>query len=590
VSTLTKKVLTSLATAGLLAGLLGSALIPVARAASFSADEDVNGADYYVYTVLSDNSAVLGNDYVECGVGDYPGYDNNFDNAAPDALSAADACAIFSPASVDEGGDAVEDDSTIEIDLTSNGGLVYTSGSTDYTVATEDIEWTVTSTGDALVDFGADSCPSGDPADYSTLVDSAPGDSDDYMYICVIPKSMNASGTGTVTLKAEHAGKTSTLQTFYFDFIGPVKTITPTKLVNLVATDTNNWSTVAALTFKDAAGTDMGDILDGEDIVSCLGDEFSDTGDDACDVADDNQLSVDFIIDGDYVENDWNAGDTNAYLDIDGSSGPYVQLYDICDEQGTDAGDTVSVQTFLNADYDERLDSNEIRTAAWTVKCTGGRDGAYISDISTADVAQKASTLAVDRTLDLVVSLKDENDQPLGYLGDGASIGVSGDLTLDFEDNADFVVEPDSNLDITDLEVLEGKGYADLSDVTAPEAYTLTVGDATYMGWNTMDFIVSDPTYDGDGDETTWSVDYRVTAKIVNIVVTGKTACATFGLKAAGKQITFLVEYTKAGVEKVVYRYGVANSKGKACYTVLGANRTITAIFGSDASDTKTVK
>ena len=107
-----------------------------------------------------------------------------------------------------------------------------------------------------------------------------------------------------------------------------------------------------------------------------------------------------------------------------------------------------------------------------------------------------------------------------------------------------------------------------------------------------MDFIVSDPTnvVDGVGDETTFSVDYRVTAKIVNPVITGKKFCVTFGPKAAGKQITFLVEYTKAGVDMVVYRYGIANAAGKACYTVLGANRTITALFGNDASNSGLVK
>ena len=60
-STLTKKVLTSLATAGLLAGLFGSALIPVARAASF-----VTGADTY---------AKMGVPWDICGQPEYDEYD-----------------------------------------------------------------------------------------------------------------------------------------------------------------------------------------------------------------------------------------------------------------------------------------------------------------------------------------------------------------------------------------------------------------------------------------------------------------------------------------------------------------------------------
>jgi hypothetical protein len=567
VSTLTKKVLTSLATAGLLAGLLGSALIPVARAVEINANETgthTNGLSYDISSVTGDNSwtdaeEVIGSDVA----GD------DVDNGT--GLKATSPVINFSPAMVDDN-DNVISASYIVVDADTmndkNGDAVTEA----------DNSWKAVASGDILVQLFTSSsdsydCDEDTLDDYSSTSNWDQQLSDGYVHVCVVPKSEGSTGTGTVTLSVKNDGDTTAVQTFYFDNYGPVASITATAFFSIIAVDTDgDYSDQAILTYKDASGTDL---IDNGIAIDSI--EDCSAGSEGC-----GNGETEFYLDGSYdgTDNAWRQYD-NGVVQLDSDLGDELDLV---------AGDSFKLYAFVNTDMDSKKDSSEVKSNEWTIKLSGAWDGSYISDIAGADVAQRASTLAVDREIDLNVTMKDEDGNPLGYLGNGNSwCSHDASLTLDFDDNADFVVEPDSNLDVCSLVVVDGKGYEAFNPVDGATAYTLTVGDKTYMGWNTMDFIVADPTYDG-GDETTFTVDYRVTAKIVNLVVTGKTACASFGKVAAGKQITFLVEYTKAGASKVVYRYGIANSAGKACYTVLGANRTITALFGSDASDTKTVK
>ena len=591
-STLTKKVLTSLATAGLLAGLFGSALIPVARAASFDTGADTfdtMGVPWDICGQPEYDEYDCGSPFYDYGShdatdNDLIGYDQADDEVYQGDGTAKSPNVNLSSAIVDEDGD-IDYPSTIWIYTTdanwTDAGMFDDNG--DYLTDSqlEDNYWKATASGVCVVrGFGDwdDADSSGNVEDdYVSSTGWIQQADIDGMGFDVAPKTETSAGSCSVSIQVKNDGDITSYATMYFLFLGPVKSIVPTAYTSLVSVDQNTDLTQANLVFKDAAGKDLRAQGIEQDVIedSVAGFYYA-TGDGA-------DGAVEFYVDG------TNNGTSDIYFDEDssGSTGDVVLTSYFCDDASASAGDSISVYAFINANNDSNYDASvDVKSSTWTIKCTGGTDGSYISDINVTNIAVKASTLAVDRTTDLEVLIKDEDGNPMGALGDSSSWSADGDLTLDFDDNPDFVVEPDSDLDISDLYVYDGKGYAD-SDLTA---YTLTVGDLTYMGWNTMDFIVSDPTYDGSGDETTFSVDYRVTAKIVNPVITGKKFCATFGPKAAGKQITFLVEYTKAGVEKVVYRYGIANAAGKACYTVLGANRTITALFGNDASNSGLVK
>jgi len=606
VSTLTKKVLTSLATAGLLAGLFGSALIPVARAASF-----VTGADTYAKMgVPWDICGQPEYDEYDCGspfydYGSHTKSDNNLIgyNTADTAVYQGDGTATspnvsLSSAIVDEDGE-IDYPVNLWVYTAGNFGGSLTDGMFDdngeflTTTQLEDNYWKATASGVCLVrGYGDwdDADESGNiDDDYVTTTGWIQQQDADGMGWDVAPKSETSAGTCTVSVQIKNDGDVSTFNTFYFLFLGPVKSVTASAYFNLLSLDAGD-STQAHLVYKDSAGKDLRAAgIPSDTIMDSVAGWYYGTDEGA-------DGSVEFYVDG--AVEDGDIDDINN--DTDGTSDYNdVMLYqDFCDTYGADAGDSVSIYAYINANNDSNYDaSTDIKSNTWTVKCTGGYSGSYISDIDVTNIAVKASTLAVDRTTDLEVTILDENDSPMGYLGDDSGWAAAGSLTLDFDDNPDFVVEPDSDLDVSHFETVDGLAYEDIDAGYGGEAidttpYTLTVGDATYMGWNTMDFIVSDPTnvVDGVGDETTFSVDYRVTAKIVNPVITGKKFCVTFGPKAAGKQITFLVEYTKAGVDMVVYRYGIANAAGKACYTVLGANRTITALFGNDASNSGLVK
>ena len=514
-------------------------------------------------------------------------------------LSAADACPIFSPASIDGDGEDVEDETIISLDFSTDGGLIHSGG----TVATENVIFEVTTSGQARVAYDAAESCSSDVADYDTTVEYT-GESDDYMEICVIPSSGDASGTGTVTLKAYHGGKTTTIETWYFDFYGPVTSVAAaTPNFKHLAGDAD-WATQTTLIFKDAAGTDLlAAGLTTQDTIECVSmDELGDN--DACDADDDAEIH--FIVGGKNVENDDSAGDTQVYFDGDSEDGygPVVQIgYEttsFCDEFDLAPGDSTTIRAFIDNDGDARKDASELQTAAWSVTCTGDSDTASISSISVATTAQRASTSSTDRTIELVVNVVDEDGIAMGYLGDSEYLtfddtGYSEDYEVAYKaDDSSADVDPSVNLDLSEVYVVDGSGLYDvgdgyeyLSDFT-PEAFELTVGSREYTGWNEFIITIDDNLVDGGGDtDVEFSFAYRVATRLVTITATGMSVTANFGQAAAGKTVTLLVEKLNGDV---LYRSVIANSKGVIKRTFKGAQKTVTAFLGNSYTNTVTVK
>lgn len=541
------------------------------------------GTDAEYYDETDDRGTDVIGDGVEVGTG----------------LTAADACPIFSPASIDGDGEDVEDETIIEVDFSTDGGLIHSGG----TVPTEDVVFEVTTTGQARVAYDAAESCSGDVADYDTSVEYT-GESDDYMEICVIPSSGDDSGTGTVTLKAYHGGKTTTIDTWYFDFYGPVTSVSAAAPnFNHLAGDAG-WATQTTLVFKDAAGTNLlAAGLTTQDTIECVSmDELGDN--DACDADDDAEIH--FVVGGDNLENDDSAGDTQVYFDGDGEDGygPTVQIgYDstsFCDELDLDAGDSTTIRAFIDNDGDARKDSSELQTSAWNVTCTGDSDTAVISSIDVATTAQRASTSSTDRTIELVVNVVDEDGVAMGYLGDGTYLefddeGYSEDYEVAYKaDDSAADVDPSVNLDLGEIYVVDGTGlyyigdgYEEYSDFT-PEAFELTVGSREYTGWNDFIITIDDNLVGGGGDEDVeFSFSYRVATKLVTLSVAGKTVTANFGQAAAGKTVTLLVEKLNGDV---VYRSVIANSKGVVKKTFKGAQKVVTAFLGNSYTNTVTVK
>jgi hypothetical protein len=601
-----KKFATAVATAGLLAGLFGSAFVMPASAFTITAPDWEGDEWYEIETTPGDQNGVT----VYCDIDDeddwMPGADNSLDDGTrgligdgvevPNGLSAATACPVHSPTAIDENGEEINYETALALDFTTNHGLPYSSG----IIPTEQIEFAATVSGQATVYYNSDEDCYVDVEDYGTSAEWI-GDADDYMYLCIAPTSSDASGTGSVTVTATHNGKTTTLDTWYLDFYGPATSLSfGAQFINRVA-DEDNWSTISYLVFKDAAGTDLGAAgMTVEDAVECVSEDDLGSNNDSCSPNDEPQ--VHFIVDGDpYANNYEDDVDVDVWFSNDGydDEGWMVEILNVCTDLEKDAGDTFTVRAFLDLDDDIKKDTSELQTGALTFTCTGDMDGASIESISVAGGTQRASTLAVDRTLDLVVNVVDENGDPMGYVGDGVCIDYADEtFAEDFEamlnaGGGAAAVDPTTNLDLGCIYALEGKGLDGIGDGHTyfgdftPEPFELTVGSIEYAGWNELTVIIDDNLAFGGGDEAELSFSYRVASKVVALTASGMTVTANFGAYGAGKTVTLLVEKLNGDV---VYRSVIANSVGKITKTFKGKQKVVTAFLGSVVTNTVTVK
>ena len=193
-----------------------------------------------------------------------------------------------------------------------------------------------------------------------------------------------------------------------------------------------------------------------------------------------------------------------------------------------------------------------------------------------------------------MISVEDSAGADLGYLGDGEDLSMDStafaeDYEQMFRANGDSaVVDPSSDMDLGNLVIIDGKAYDSYDGVTAT-AFTLTVGSSEYFGFNEMIFSLADATVGGTAnDPAEFTLEYSVASRVVTLAaVSGhpRTVCATFGRGAAGVKVSFLVEYVKNGLDVVVVKSAYAGMAGKACATVKGAERTITAFWGRQMSN-----
>ena len=534
-----------------------------------------------------------------------PGADGSFDDGTrgllgdgvevPTGLSSSEACPIASHTVIDQDGEDINWEAYLVLDFTVDGGLPYSSG----IIPTEDIEFEATTTGQATVYYNDDEDCYVDVEDYGTSAEWI-GQSDDYMYLCIAPTSGDDAGVGSVTVKATHNGKTTTLDTWYLDFYGPATSMAfGTQFISLVA-DENEWSTFSYLVFKDAAGTDLGAAgMTVEDVVECVSAE--DLGDeDSC--TPDDEAQVHFIVDGDPYENYEEGDDTvDLWFTNDGydAEGWMVEMLDVCNDLEADAGDSFTVRAFRDQDDDIKKDASELQTGIQTFKCTGSSDGASIESIEVVGGVQRASTGGVDRTLDLVVNVVDENGDPMGYLGDNNYLTFAdAAYAEDFEEMLKVggdpaTVDPSINLDLNEIWVHEGKGYEDIGDGNVAygdftrTAFELTVGSVEYAGWNEFTVVIADNVEEGGGDEAELTFSYRVASRVVALTASGMTVTANFGAYGAGKTVTLLVEKLNGDV---VYRSVIANSVGKITKTFKGKQKVVTAFLGNIVTNTVTVK
>lgn len=569
--------LTLLTSSSLVVGVLSSAFAPTAFASVVGTNETgthANGLTFARYSTTGKATAVA----AEANMAINPA-GSQIENGS--GLASSSPLVVFSPAVVDLASDLSATVPYILVDASAmfdNGGVALNESQNT---------WKATTTGDARVYLNAGAADGSDATDCSaTFADYGTSkgfsaQTDDNVLLCVVPALETSHDTGTVTLIVTNNGDQSTVQTFYFDFYGPVSSIAPVKRWSRLADGASD-ATQADLSFKDAAGTDL--LAKGIAYASVK--DCSGAGSDLCS----DTVDVEFYLADSYDGNDNATADTadkGAVVLLENTAG-------FCDENSISAGSSISLYAFMNIDGDSTRDSDEVKSTAWTVSCTHGTTGATITDIALATSTSKASTASMDRTLNLVISVEDSAGADLGYLGDGEDLSMDStafaeDYEQMFRANGDAaVVDPSSDMDLGNLVIIDGKAYDSYDGVTAT-AFTLTVGSSEYFGFNEMIFSLADATVGGTAnDPAEFTLEYSVASRVVTLAaVSGhpRTVCATFGRGAAGVQIGFLFEYVKNGLDVVVWKTSYAGLTGKACATSKGAERTITAFWGRQMSN-----
>ena len=574
--------LTALTTSALVAGVFGSAFATPVYASVIGSNEtgtNANGLVYDAYSTIEAAAWVAG----EGNMAINPAGKQIVNGSG---LTSTSPLIIFSPAVIDSSNDI---NSYVPYVLIDAEDMKDSSGAAIN--ETQNL-WKATASGDVLVWIDPAAADGSDGSDCSTTfadygaLKGFSAQADDNVLVCMIPKAENTSTTGSVAMTVSNNTDVSAVQTFYMDFYGPVSTITPTAYWGRLADDAAD-ATQAELAFKDAAGVDLlAKGIDFQSVKDCAGGASK-----LCA----NTVDIEF-----YVNNAYEGEDAATALTGDEGRVVLVNQGDgFCDEAGATAGSAVSIYAFMNVDGDAVRDTDEVKTAAWSVTCTNGVTDAKIGDVALAASTSKASTTGMFRTIDLVISVEDSAKAALGYLGDGQVLTMDNtSLGLDYEvalrSNGDpALIDPSTNLDLAQLIIVDGKAYEAI-DGADKTPFTLTVGSSEYYGFNEITFSFADTTAgDAEDVDADFALSYNVASRVITLApVTGKpkTVCATFGKNAAGMKISFLVEYVKNGLDTVVVKTSYAGLAGKACTTILGKNRTETAFWGRQMSNSVLVK
>jgi len=396
-----KKFATAVATASLLAGLFGSAFVPSALAArevpldtpSVSVTETWTADDDYIMPTLGANDDVTGADRVFWATTvDDLYYSNNYDDDYVYMLPevATDDVAIDYYLYTKTGADVA----TADLKATSSSSVIK-------------VKWAYSDAGTS------DNCADVDSDDVFTTSDTVTDvdgiSSDDLYQLCI--HGNGKPGTATISVVANGV----TLAPVTITVVGDISSLTVTPMSGYVAEDNDNVDDFFTVIAKDSAGTvingpqtgvaggvyldnpTFGDILGSEDNpVNQQGDE------------------IDFISTSSEDDDAENAlgNDNYAYTKYDLNMAACVSETAAGEGDG-DAGEAYSLAAAIENDDDDVVTSNK-----FTITCTGGLDGARITNVTpeatTGDLLYDETGALADDRLTLSATVVDAGGRPLG--------------------------------------------------------------------------------------------------------------------------------------------------------------------------------
>jgi len=557
------KLVTAVTTAGLLAGLFGSAFVPAVNAARVGAADPASKAS--VTTVTEDAAGLI-----------KEGATNKFGflSSNSDQETANDDVQITF--AIKSAGSAVVGDADLKA-VSSNSAVqvawAYTSGAGPVADTCSDID------GDGedniLEDVGAgdESADNVDAFATSDIVLEAPGGDTGVYSLCLAAATATSAATSTVTISAAASGTEEfvVLKTLTVTAIGPISSLALSitdgyKYVAEGNSLLDDWLTVVG---KDSNGT----IINGDDDTISAGFDLVDTITEWEDNPEhsDGDTAIAFFA--------GNSGEDNA----DGGSTLYNLEIDTCisndDEDLTDAGDSFSLK-IQNA-------AGSVVSNAITITCTTDSTGVARVTGVTAEATSGLETynetaVGSDDELSLFATVVDEDGRPMG---DG-STAVDFDWSIDGAAviEAGFFDAGNANLAIG--------GKVELGALC-------TIAAGVCAGTPNLDFGRSGRfTYVLTADDSNLSTaldveaDFTLTYTVVgedastisgtrNAAKTRATITADMGESNAFVRVEFYVELANGNVKTYVRR---ANADGIA--TLVQARRRTTVYVYADEAET----
>ena len=543
-----KKFATAVATAGLLAGLFGSAFVPTATARGGSGSVPAKAlSDWWVPSQdwFDDNQD--GIDNVSAGLG----HPAKIRIASHQDTADTDLSLGFYFA--DSGDDPIE---TVDLSATSTGFLevawayrerIHADG--EGMTKRVDCDWSyLDNKAFGLTDEVAGVKNDGD-IDQSFNSDDA-----GTYYLCVRVKDSAKPGSGTITVKANGA----TVFTVPFTVLGDLATLTLSAKRGYTSIAEANHEIDAFFTVvgKDSAGQ----------VINATGDGIDNYLNDYTN----NAVTEAGTDSGDVIEDE--SGDTMNFVD---NSFDYSQTLDlnanVCDaETYDDAGDGDAGHSYPLAIEMENWDGDIITSNSVTISCTGPTSDAVLSNIVAETATGEADWAASDAG-------DADSDGVIGIYGSvkdaaGRAMGLDNTIGFDIDVDADF----SGDLGLTELASQVGPGGKMMLGYIVPDmsalakyAYDVTIADFNLGNTDATEELAKTLYYTAvSGIE----LDYSLT-RVRNAAKTVATWTADYGVACSNARITFDWENGDGTKFGTVERR--ANIDGVAKFSLARRNTTI---------------
>jgi hypothetical protein len=601
-----KKFATAVATAGLLAGLFGSAFVPAARGA----------ANVWDVSQTSLIAAAKGYD-----MDGSTAFDAGTSKTTADGAGTATyPYFMFSPAVNNGDGSATALTEARVIELSVVAADLIDSNTTALAGA---LVASVTSTNGLLVKIydstAGDTTCSRNPAAYATTGSLTVTIADGFT-VCVAPDASTLDATGTVTISVNNVAAPAV----YIRAEGPATEVALSATFAYVAGDiAADADSALTYRFANSGTTNLTDIFGADGSVGIsvanlitfvtgagLGDDLALVSNSSSDVNGRTSRALGAADAAAAFGLSHGGAAADGTLDLEANTDaseedPAVDAADtpMCDTATEDSGDTHVLSIFIDTDGDDTKDAGELESNTVTVTCTdSGANGAILTGAAFSATSVAVGSAAGTATVKMTAT--DGYGEPMGYLGDAQSLDFGADTVSVYPNvlasGGTVAAASIGSIDSWDICVPLGNAAGD-----CVESYT-TAGGAVgfdftaptaYVGLQYYTLVSADADLSTAGNQADdWVISIRITATgstsstTATIAAGAKLKKATITISAAaGKLVTVTIEKVTTGRTFTYYRK--ANASGVATFIIRRTGTwEVFASYGDDVTDTVTLK